>query len=370
MRILLLIPNLQKGGAERLVLDIYNALRNKEGVRVKLITFHKDNAYSFLTEKLDWTVMASVVRPSISSKWEIKVDELQREIENFQPDIIHSHLFETEMVLSQINYPKAKYVVHFHDNMIQFENWKWRNVFNKLKLTNCYEKRIVEAGYRKRKTEFIAISNDTHRYIESVLHYASKVTLLHNAIDTHLFSPSTIKCKEELVLTTIGSLVDKKGHELAIQTVAELKKREIDVVLNVLGEGPNRTKLEGLIEKFELSDRIFLKGNVDDPENFLQNSLLYLHTASYEPFGLVLLEAMACGLPVVCTDGVGNRDLIREGESGFMVKKRDPVELADKIEILINNPDLQLKMEKNAREFAEGFGIENYVKNLLTIYRS
>jgi glycosyltransferase involved in cell wall biosynthesis len=369
MRILFLIPNLRKGGAERLVLDICNTLRKKEGVFIKLITFQNNNSYSFLTEKLDWAVVPSVVRPSISSKWELNVTELQQAIEKFQPDIIHSHLFETEMVLSQINYPKAKYVVHFHDNMFQFENWNWRNVFNKVKLTNFYEKNIVKAGYRKRKTEFIAISNDTHHYIKRVLPDVFSVTLLHNAIDTHLFSPSSIKIKEELVLTTIGSLVDKKGHELAIETVAELKIRGIDVKLNILGDGVNKSKLETLIQTLELSDNILMRGNVDHPESYLHNSTLYLHTASYEPFGLVLLEAMACGLPVVCTDGGGNRDLIEEGINGFMVWERDPKRLADKIELLLTDSALRKQMGENARVFAQQFSIETYVDRLLELYQ-
>jgi glycosyltransferase involved in cell wall biosynthesis len=369
MKILHLIPSLQKGGAERIVLDICRSLKEKTGFKIKLITFRNDNAYSFLTEGLDWEVVPASVVPSISSETQVEITALEEAIEAFQPDIIHSHLFETEMVLSQINYPKAKYVVHFHDNMVQFENWKWRNVFSKVKLTNYYEKRIVARGYRKRKTEFIAISNDTHRYLDRVLPDTSSTTLLQNAIDTHLFSPSTIRGKDELNITTIGSLVDKKGHDLAIETVAELKNSGIDVVLNILGEGPNRTKLEGLIEKFELSDRIFLKGNVDDPENFLQNSSLYLHTASYEPFGLVLLEAMACGLPVVCTDGGGNRDLIEDGINGFMVNERDPKRLADKIELLLADSAIRQQMGKNAHSFAQQFNIETYVDRLLELYQ-
>ena len=174
---------------------------------------------------------------------------------------------------------------------------------------------------------------------------------------------------ERPILTTIGSLVDKKGQNLAIKIVAELKKRGIDVVLNILGEGPNRTKLEELIEKLELPDRIFLRGNVDDPENFLQNSLLYLHTASYEPFGLVLLEAMACGLPVVCADGGGNRDIIEEGVNGFLVKERNPKQLADKIELLLTDSALRQQMSTNAHSFAQHFSIETYVDRLLELYQ-
>jgi glycosyltransferase involved in cell wall biosynthesis len=370
MKILHLIPSLSKGGAERLVLDICRGMQESSGITVKLITFRKDNAYTFLTKGLDWEVVPANVTPSISGKTRVNVAALQNVIEAFEPDIIHSHLFESEMVLSQINYPNAKYVVHFHDNMVQLENWKWSNVFNKVKLTNFYEKNIVEAGYRNRKTEFIAISNETHHYIKRVLPDVFSVTLLHNAIDTKHFSPSFKKPNvEKPILTTIGSLVDKKGHDLAIKTIAELKNRGIDVELNILGDGVSKSKLETLIQTLELSDNILMRGNVDYPESYLQNSTLYLHTASYEPFGLVLLEAMACGLPVVCTDGGGNRDLIEEGINGFMVKERDPKRLADKIELLLTDSELRQQMGENAHVFAQQFSIETYVDRLLELYQ-
>ena len=103
---------------------------------------------------------------------------------------------------------------------------------------------------------------------------------------------------------------------------------------------------------------------------YLWNADLYIHSAITEGFGLTLIEAMSCGLPVVCTDGKGNRDLIQEGENGFMVGERDPKLLADKIELLLKNDNLRLEMGEKARKFAQGFGIEKYVESLLLLYKN
>ena len=113
-----------------------------------------------------------------------------------------------------------------------------------------------------------------------------------------------------------------------------------------------------------------LHGNVDLIEKFLQKSKVYLHTAKHEPFGLVLIEAMACGLPVVCSDGKGNRDLIQEGENGFMVLERDPEMLADKIELLLKNDTVRIEMGKKAHAFAQDFGMKKYVDSLVNLYES
>jgi glycosyltransferase involved in cell wall biosynthesis len=379
LRILHIIPNLRKGGAERLLLNICNELNTRNDIQVKLIVFRTNNSYSFLTEQLDWTIIPSVVRPSISSKWEVHVTALQRAIENFQPDIIHSHLFETEIVLSQINYPNAKYVVHFHDNMIQFENWKWRNIFEKVKLTNYYEKGIVEAGYRKRKTAFIAISKDTQHYLKRVLPIAS-VTLLHNAINVKRFQKPEkhINVEEQstrkilnsqfsiLNLVNIGSFVPKKNQIFLLDIIVELNKRGQRVNCFFLGDGPIKAEVEDRAKELAILDQCQFLGNVENVEEYLWNSNIYVHSATYEPLGLVLLEAMAAGLPVVTLDGRGNRDLMENGKNGFILTEKNPKHFAEKILEVKNNEE----MKKYNVKFAQKFDIVNYTNKLLEFYQT
>ena len=367
LKILHVIPNLTKGGAERLVLNICNELSGREGIKVKLITFQKENAYSFLSGNIDWEVVPAKYTPSIKGKGVLEVVNLQNVIDKFAPDIIHSHLFESEIILSQITSLNSRFFVHFHDNMKQFNKVDFSKGFTKESITNQYERRIVLKAYKKRSPQLISISNDTEMFIKDNLPNTIKSTLLLNAIDTKRFNNSEATSVENNIVN-VGSLVKKKGQELAIRTVSELQKRGVKVHLHLLGEGELRTELELLVIKLGLTKLISLHGNVDYPEEFLKNAKLYLHTAIYEPFGLVLIEAMAAGLPVVCTDGKGNRDLIVEEENGFMVWERDPELLADKIEVLLKDKELRDKMGRNACSFAEKFGIEDYVGKLLKIY--
>jgi glycosyltransferase involved in cell wall biosynthesis len=369
MKILHIIPNLKKGGAERLALNIVSELQSTSNIEVQLITFRSENDYPFLSNSINWKVIPSSVIPSLLGKAIIEVQDLQAYIDAFQPDVIHSHLFETEMVLAHISLPqKTKRIVHFHDNIKQFRNFRFSSLFNKSSLTEFYEKRIVLKGYAK-NTSAICISKDTKQFADKVFPRNITTTLLHNAIDLARFQCIDTQIKNNEI-TIIGSLVDKKGQQLAIDCIEELKSRGVLVRLNILGEGPNRSILQYQIEQLHLQDFVTLHGNVEFPEQFLQRSRLYLHTAIYEPFGLVLIEAMACGLPVVCTDGKGNRDLIKESENGFMVWERNPKLLADKIEMLLKNESLYIEMSKNASVFASKFGIEKYVKSLLKLYNN
>ncbi len=369
MKILHFIPNLKKGGAERLAINSVYSLQTLSNIDVQLISFGSENDYLFLTNTIIWKVIPAKVIPSFSGKSMIDVQQLQEYISEYQPDVIHSHLFETEMILAHILLPvKTKRIVHFHDNMHQFRNFQLKTLFNKTYLTDFFEKRIVLKSY-SHNTTAICISKDAKQFADNVLPGSISKKLLHNAIDLVRFQPlkKQIKTNE---ITIIGSLVNKKGQQLAIDCVAELKNRGVELHLNILGDGVNRKALQNQIDQLSLQNSVTLQGNVEYPEQFLQSSRIYLHTAIYEPFGLVLIEAMACGLPVVCTDGKGNRDLIHEGENGFMVWERDPKLLADKIELLFKNEDLRMEMGEKARIYAQEFGMEKYVTELLEIYKS
>jgi glycosyltransferase involved in cell wall biosynthesis len=368
MKILHIIPTLNKGGAERIALDTCIELQ-RQGHTVKLVTLHPNNHYVFLTADLDCHVVQTAVQLSLLRKNRVDVSALQDIITDFQPDVIHSHLFEAEINLAFCALPHhTKRVLHFHDNMVQMQSFSLQTCFNKRKLANFYERKLVIANLPK-KTTAIAISKDTENYLKKVLPRKINFQFILNAVDLNRFCKKTEELENESI-SMIGSFVPKKGQELAICIIAELKKRKFSVSLKLIGDGELKNELTQLATNLAVTDLVCFKGVVDFPETFLQKSTLYLHTASYEPFGLVLIEAMACGLPVVCTDGKGNRDLIQEGENGFMVWERDPILLADKIQFLLENDEERLRMGSEAHRFAQDFGMENYVKKLVEVYQS
>jgi glycosyltransferase involved in cell wall biosynthesis len=368
MKILHVIPSLNKGGAERICLDICLELKN-QGHDVKLVTLHDTNSYTFLTKELDYSTIKTQLQLSLYKPNKVDVKQLQEVIHSFQPDVIHSHLFEAEINLAfcQIS-SNTKRIIHFHDNMKQMQKWNWKNLFtlDKEKIANYYERHLVLKNLFKNSVA-IGISKDTINYIQQNVSKL-KTHYLLNAIDLKRFK-YTEQPSSSNNLVMIGSLVQKKGQELAIKTVAELMKRGVDVQLFLLGDGQQRKELEMMSETLKVADNVLFEGLVDFPENYLINAKIYIHTASYEPFGLVLIEAMACGLPVVCTDGKGNRDIIIEGENGFLVWERNAQLLADKVQFLLENEETRFKMSKKAKEFAQQFGMKTYIEKLIAIYK-
>lgn len=368
MKILHLIPTLNKGGAERIALDMCVELQ-RQGHEVKICTFREKNQYTFLTEQLDYQVLNTRIQLSLWRKNRVDVSALQQMIDTYQPDVIHSHLFEAEINLAFCSFPKhTKRVIHFHDNMVQMERFNLKTFTNKKKLTNWYERKLV-LNSLPIKTVAIAISKDSIQYIRYNLADKINAQLLHNAVDLNRFDAVSNNQKNTGNLVMVGSLIPVKGHQLALQTMVELKNRNINSQLIIVGDGSLRTALEDDVRNLNLKDIVLFKGIVDQPELIISNSSIFLHTSFSEAFGLVLVEAMACGLPVVCTNGKGNRDLIHEGENGFMIWERDPKLLADKIQFLLENNEERQRMGEKAHRFAQQFGMEEYVKKLIQIYR-
>ena len=369
MRILQIIPNLTKGGAERLVLDIYSELSKRSDVDVKLVCFSEQNEYpEFLDIKP--LVIKSSVKLSLFRKNQFYVDELQKFVNDFKPDIIHTHLFEAELISRSIYRPHTKWFSHCHDNMVQFRNIGPATFLSKQALTNYYEKKVLFTKYKQNGgSHFLAISKDTHAYFTKTAK-PYPVTLLPNAIDYHKFLKPVLNISQGniLRLINVGTFVEKKNQAFLLKVAAALKKRSIHYELHLVGDGVKRDELESSVRNHGLENEVIFHGMVDRVEEILWQSDIYVHSAKYEPLGLVFLEAMAAGLPVITLDGKGNRDLIVQGKNGFMLSEPDAEKFAGKILEVWENKKLYSEMAAFAQKFAKGYDIKEYVDRLLVIY--
>ncbi|MDC0338327.1 glycosyltransferase [Flavobacteriales bacterium] len=370
-KIIHVIPNLKKGGAERLILDICNESNNLQNIKVKLVTFSEENEYQFLTNNIDWEIIPSYFIPSVTKKGSIDIDLLQKKISEFQPNIIHTHLFEAEMVLSQINIGNAKRFSHFHDNIVQLENlFRSKNSVKK-KITDFYERFILTKNIKPSINNFICISNDTHVYAKSVLprKIHKNIHLLTNAIDVSRFSNSQMRIiKQKIKLINIGSFVEKKNQIFLIDVANELRSKGVNFEIVFLGDGELFMDVKSYARKLNVHKQIVFKGKVEKVEEDLCDSDFYVHSATYEPLGLVLIEAMASGLPVITLDGKGNRDLIEEGKNGYMIYLQDPIKFAEKIIELSKHKKKYTEISNYCKEYAKQYDIKEYVNKLLLLY--
>ena len=375
LKILYIINSLGKGGAERLLIDTCRELKNRNEIEYLILSLSPVNDYREDSKELNIEYCNATVNLSILRKSKIQLEEFDKIINTFKPDIIHSHLYIAEIVSRERNYNNITYVTHLHGYEEQFENFSINTILSKRKFINWYEKQRLIKKYKNCNNYFIAISS----YVENCFYksmpsaFSDKIVLLHNAIDFKRFHNDNKKSLNNNDCTNLintGSFSEKKNQQFLLSVFKVIKEKGIDLQLTLLGNGDEFEKIQKLAGKIDFDKQIIMPGNVINVEDYLFLNHIYVHSAIYEPFGLVLLEAMAAGLPVVSLDGKGNRDIIKNGYNGFMIEKPDANLFAEKIIELISNTELYSTMSENAVKFAADYDIKKYVDKLIKYYYS
>lgn len=373
IKVLHLIHDLKKGGGERFALDVVKALQQFDNIEVKLGVCQPNNQYPELTDELPIEWLNSKYHPSIAGKTILDNEGYKRLVNEFQPDIIHTHLIRAELMSSTYIQKHVNYVTHCHDNMEEFENLSFKTFTTKRKITNFYEKSLLKKNkYKYVKNYFIANSNHTRQYFLKTVpkKYKNNVALIHCGFDFNRFHNSTVvRPKDKIRLINIGSFMTKKNQQLLVKVALELRKRNVDFELIMLGDGEHRNEIQNEVNKLNLNNKVQLKGIVHNVDEYLWGSNIYIHSAYYEPFGLVFLEAMAAGLPIVTLDGKGNRDLIQNGRNGYLIEDQNPVEFADKVLSLLKDEEHYNTISEYCVDYAKSFDLPNKTKELVEFYK-
>ncbi|MCB9192579.1 MAG: glycosyltransferase family 4 protein [Flavobacteriales bacterium] len=374
IRILHVIPSLIKGGAERLALDILRASGQIPSVEVKLVYFKNINEYAEEYKGLNVQLINAWVRPSVLRTWDVNLNEWESLLCEFKPDVIHSHLFEADLLARYNLHRNIKYFSHCHDNMNQLRSLRHDRKFSKKRLTDLYERRFLMRQYEKCENTFISVSPSTTLYFKENLSakLTSRIMEFPNAIDVNRFSVQKSKPPvndDPIRILNVGSFIPVKNQALLVKIATLLEEKGINFQIRFAGEGPELNKVQKSVTNLGLTDKIVFLGNVQNIQEEMWRSHICVHTSVSESFGLILVEAMAAGLPIIALDGIGNRDLIVDGENGFFIKTQNPKEFAERIIKLKDDQNQWLKFSNSGIEFSKKFDIRNYVQQLLEIYQ-
>ena len=175
---------------------------------------------------------------------------------------------------------------------------------------------------------------------------------------------------DDTVLCTIGRLVARKNIDDILTILSEIKDRYRFKVL-IIGEGPQRSHLQSLINDFGLEGIVRLLGNVSDEVKFqvLDLSDCYLSAASHEGFGLVFLEAMECGLPIVSYNRGGHNDFLVNGKTGFLVELGNKKIFREKLVELFANSELMKRISKYNKNLVKEFYIGGCAQKYISLFQ-
>lgn len=160
-------------------------------------------------------------------------------------------------------------------------------------------------------------------------------------------------------ILSVGRLEWYKGFDLLLRAFADVAPDFPEWKLVLVGEGPERPKLEALARELGVSARFVLAGQVADPQSFIKESDLFVLASHYEGFPNVLLEAMAHGMAVICTDFPSDpRVLVRHGVNGLIVPTDDVASLAGAMRYLMGDGEARAQFGRNARTVQERFDLD------------
>lgn len=177
------------------------------------------------------------------------------------------------------------------------------------------------------------------------------------------FFPKQVATDKQKQVIAVGRYFEEKGFDRLISAWSFVNKSHPDWQLKIFGDGFLRKQLKNQIDTLNLSDSCILEYPVKDIESKYQESSLFVMTSHFEGFGLAIIEAMSCGLPVVSfACNFGPIALVDHNLNGYLVQNGDIKQLADKICLLIDNEDMRLEMGRQARLKAENYRIEHIGK--------
>jgi glycosyltransferase involved in cell wall biosynthesis len=365
MKILHALPALNRGGTERLVLALA-AYQQDQGHSVVVATFDSLNLWPEETASLSvqtfscTTAIHRLFRPP-----EHDAQAFAIFLQTWQPDVIHSHSHWTERIILACLRQQAVLLQHFHLEYAEWQRPRWHEI------RSWFGRWQLSMLHWMHGSRFLAVSQATtayyHRHLPIPL--AHRLSCLPNflalpACDRPRSSPGT-----PLRLLSVGRLVPEKRHDQLLFLAQELQRKGCDFVLRIVGDGPIRQHLETRINALGISGFVLCVGNQPEIVTLYDSADLFLHPATAEPFGLVILEAMARGLPCfVERSSQGPRDFLRPDWNGFCVDFDDPEKLAMDILDLMNSPSHYVAISSEAINTSQAFSLSGYWERLSHFY--
>ena len=355
-RVAFLINGLPMGGAERVISTIANHL-SKRGIDVKLITL-KDSISAYRLEKAVEVVSANCnLNGGIINKLSnvLKVHSFYRKyISLTRPDVIIAFLIQPSFLAIIEKMLGLKYPLIVSERSDPFTRKKsLQRICNILYAhANC----IVCQGDRVKKY-----------YRQIGAKYSCEV--IPNPINDECVADYVAENREKRIIA-VGRLSSEKNHQLLIEGFATIAQRFPKHRVEIYGKGPLQEKLQKRIDELGMSDKIFLMGTRSNLMKELHDSCLFVMPSNNEGFPNALIEAMASGIPVICTDfptGIA-REVIQDGENGFVIPVMDKDALIDRMIRILSQPELQKLFGKNARMIRDQFNIDKITNKWETVF--
>lgn len=281
--------------------------------------------------------------------------ELLKKLITIRPDFTISTLGRDIDFITSIN-DGSKKIAEAHTtrrNIRNFESMMKRNIIYKVvgKIWRAKLEKTV-----KKFSSLVVLTNDD----------ALEWSKVRNSIvipNSLPFYPQITSNNTTKKIISVGRFEIEKGHDRLIEVWSEVTKKHSDWILEIYGEGTLKNDLINIAKEKGLSDSILFKPSSPDISKEYIDSSFCIMTSRYEGFGMVLIEAMACGLPCIAYDcPSGPHNIIRDGIDGFLVTDGNAQQMAEKICFLIEHEDIRKEMGQAGHSNVKKYNADEIMK--------
>lgn len=355
MRILYIIESLEFGGAEKMLVSLANGFAQEHSITVCCI-----KTTGVLRQELDPRIRVICLEKPEGPAYGL-VLRLWRVMQEGHYDVLHTHNWSVfaECGVAAI---LARIPIRVHTSHGRYAPVR-TTMGARLKLWLRHRlERVVSYGY----SQIVTVSDSIQQTIgDAVGIPANRLITIHNGIDPG--EPVSVRTRSAITFVSVGRLVPIKRHDVMIEAFAEIAQDSPDARLLVIGDGPERSRLEELIRKRGVEGKVQLTGFRHDIPDLLADSDIFLLTSGYEGISIALLEAMRAGLPSIATRVGGIPETIVDGQTGLLVDPADANALRRAMVELGHDTERRASMSREARSLLER---EFSVDRMRSRYRS
>jgi glycosyltransferase involved in cell wall biosynthesis len=346
------------GGVEKVVLEVSERLR-KLGSDIIILTLNTKKTFKFenhegikvyrvncidLTEKIG-------IQLSVSLE---AIFEIARVCKEENPDILHANnrfFFTTLCAAILKGLLKRPLVMTAHLGPMAFGKG-WQDF-----VIRAYERTISSWIFRRSEC-IIAVSGAVKQHVVNLGVEPDKVKIIPNGVDLRNYVPlqKRLHCHDQRVakkVVSVGRLIQNKGIHYLIDAAPEVLQRFPSTEFIIVGDGPMRTELETRAKERGVLQAFRFYGFVPEVSNVLNTCDIFVRPSLTEGMPLAVLEAMACGLPVIATRVAGTPEIVIDHETGILVDSGDASNLAEALIELLGNTELAMRFGVNARKLVE-----------------
>ena len=344
-----IIPSLAFGGAERFLVDLVNT-SDAARYRHTIITFSEANPLQRDIGRADVRIVIVPKRGKMSLRL---VYDLVRALQKVHPDIVHTHLFGGDFWgrlaarILKLPVVTTEHNVNMDEGRVKTRIKRYLGQYSQWYVA-CSE----------------AVKHDMAKRYGIAL---SRISVIHYGIDLSRFSLATKKeCSAVPQLLSIGRLTRQKGHDILLGALQNLT--HLSWHLTIVGEGPEKLALQTLVTQYQLADRVTILPPTMDVPTLLAQADFFLLPSRWEGLGIVVMEAMCAGVPVVASRVDGVPELVLDGETGFLVFAA-PEAWQEKISWCLSHPEESRRATAQARLYARAyFGREKTMAGYEAVY--